>query len=105
MMGFITVCYYRNKGEVENIVCLYYCLFVRTSALITCAIYYVICYYATAVYSSFWRFAGQATANEGSFVLPRWRSRKNSGSWHIATNWRRMTKLLSQHFRCTALGI
>ena len=21
------------------------------------------------------------------------------------TNWRRMTKLLSQHFRCTALGI
>ena len=25
--------------------------------------------------------------------------------WHIATNWRRMTKLLSQHFRCTALGI
>ena len=26
-------------------------------------------------------------------------------SWHIATNWRRMTKLLSQHLRCTALGI
>ena len=23
----------------------------------------------------------------------------------IAANWRRMTKLLSQHFRCTALGI
>ena len=45
------------------------------SALITCAIYYVIRYYATAVYSSFWRFAGQATANEGSFVLLRWRKR------------------------------
>ena len=29
--------------------------------------------YATAVCSSFWRFVGQATANEGSFVLPRWR--------------------------------
>ena len=28
--------------------------------------YYVIRYYATAVYSSFWRFAGQAIANEGS---------------------------------------
>ena len=30
-------------------------------------------YYATAVYSSFWRFAGQATANEGtcSCELPR----------------------------------
>ena len=26
-------------------------------------------------------------------------------SWHIATNRRRMTKLLSQHFRCTSLGI
>ena len=32
-------------------------------------------------------------------------SRKILVSWHIATNWRRMTKLLSQHFRCTALGI
>ena len=40
-------------------------LFVCASALITCAIYYVIRYYATAVYSSVWRFAGQATANEG----------------------------------------
>ena len=48
-------------------------LFVCASALITCAIYYIIRYYATAVYSSVWRFAGQATANEGSFVLPRWR--------------------------------
>ena len=57
---------------------LFVCLFVCTvcaSALITCAIYYVIRYYATAVYSSFWRFAGQGTANEGSFVLPRWRKR------------------------------
>ena len=51
------------------------CLFVCASALITCAIYYVIRYYATAVYSNFWRFAGQATANEGGFVLPRWRKR------------------------------
>ena len=48
------------------------CLSVCASALITCAIYYVIRYYATAVYSSFWRVVGQATANEGSFVLPRW---------------------------------
>ena len=54
-------------------VCLFVCLFVCASALITCAVYYVIRYYATAVYSSFWRFAGQATANEGSCVLPRWR--------------------------------
>ena len=44
---------------------LFVCLSVCASALITCAIYYVIRYYATAVYSSFWRFAGQATANEG----------------------------------------
>ena len=50
-------------------------LFVCASALITCVIYYVIRYYATAVYSSFLRFAGQATANEGSFVLPRWQKR------------------------------
>ena len=59
---------------VSASVCLFVCLFVRP-ALITYAIYmyYVIRYYATAVYSSFWRFAGQATANEGSFVLPRWR--------------------------------
>ena len=49
------------------------CLSVCVSALITCAIFYIIRYYATAVYSSFWRFAGQAIANEGSFVLPRWR--------------------------------
>ena len=32
-------------------------------------------------------------------------SRENPGFLAIATNWRRMTKLLSQHFRCTALGI
>ena len=51
------------------------CLFVCASALITCAIYFVIRYYATAVYSSVRSFAGQATANEGSFVLPRWRKR------------------------------
>ena len=38
----------------------FYCLFVCASALITCAKYYVIRYYATAVYSSFWKFAGQA---------------------------------------------
>ena len=55
-------------------VCLFVCLSVCASALITCAKDYVIRYYATAVYSSFWRFAGQATANEGSFVLPRWRN-------------------------------
>ena len=42
-------------------VCLFVCLSVCASALITCAKYYVIRYYATAVYSSFWRFAGQAT--------------------------------------------
>ena len=30
-------------------------------------------------------------------------SRKDSG--FLATNWRRMTKLLSQHFCCTALRI
>ncbi len=57
-------------------ICLFVCLSVRlfvcASALITCAIYYVIRYYATAVYSSFLRFAGQATANGGSFVSPRW---------------------------------
>ena len=52
---------------------LFVCLFVCASALIACTIYYVMRYYATAVYSSFWRFAGQATENEGSFVLPRWR--------------------------------
>ena len=56
-------------------VCLFVCLSVWVSALITCAIYYVIRYYATAVYSSFWRFASQATAIEGSFVLPRWQKR------------------------------
>ena len=57
-------------------VCLFVCLFVScASALITCAIYYIIRYYATAVYSSFWRFAGQATANEGNVVLRRWRKR------------------------------
>ena len=33
----------------------------------------------------------------GSLKILFWR--------RIATNWRRMTKLLSQHFRCTALGI
>ena len=54
---------------------LFVCLFVCASALITCAKYDVIRYYATAVHSSFWRFAGQATANEGSFVLLRWRKR------------------------------
>ena len=48
-------------------VCLFVCLCVRTYLV---RIYYVIRYYATAVYSSFWRFAGQAIANEGSFVLP-----------------------------------
>ncbi len=40
-------------------VCLFVCLSLCASAL-----------NATAVYSSFWRFVGQATANEGSFVLP-----------------------------------
>ena len=30
-------------------------------------------------------------------------SRENPG--FLATNWRCMTKLLSQHFHCTALGI
>ena len=49
------------------------CLFVCASALIMCAIYYVIRYYATAIYSGFGRFSGQATANEGSCVLLRWR--------------------------------
>ena len=48
------------------------CLSVCASALITCAICYIIRYHATAVYSSFWRFVGQATANEGNCVLPRW---------------------------------
>ena len=51
------------------------CLLVCASALITCTMYYVIRYYATAVYSSFWRFAGQVTTNEGNFVLPSWRKR------------------------------
>ena len=37
-----------------------------------CTIYYIIRYYAATVYSGFWRIVGQATANEGSFVLPRW---------------------------------
>ena len=50
------------------------CLFVRlsvcASALITCTICHVVRYYATAVYSSFWKFAGKATANEGT-VFPR----------------------------------
>ena len=49
-------------------VCLSVCLCVRTYHMRNI---YVIRYYATAVYSSFWRFAGQGTANEGSFVLPR----------------------------------
>jgi len=43
-------------------VCLFLCLSVCAFALITCAIYDVIRYYATAVYSSFWRFAGQAAS-------------------------------------------
>ena len=42
--------------------CVFVCLSVCVSALITCVIYYVIRDYATAVYSSFWRFAGQTTA-------------------------------------------
>ena len=60
-------------------------------------------------YSSVWRFAGQVQQMkvvlcclDGENVVD---SREDPGSWHIATNWRRMTKLLSQHFRCTALGI
>ena len=65
----------RERLVLKLLYVLRVCLFVCASALITCAIYYVIRYYATAVYSSFWRFAGQATANEGSFVLPRWRKR------------------------------
>ena len=50
------------------------CLSVCATALIMCAICYIIRYYATAIYSSVWRFAGQATANEGSCELPRWRN-------------------------------
>ena len=49
--------------------CLFVCLSVCASALITCAIYYVIRYYATAVYSSVSRFAGQATIKVGLCCL------------------------------------
>ena len=49
---------------------LFVCLYSHTYHVLNML---VIRYYVTAVYSSFWRFAGQATANEGSCVLPRWR--------------------------------
>ena len=65
-------------------------LSVCPSALIMCAIYYIILYYATAVYSCLWRFAGQATANEVVVCCLD------------GVGWKRTTKLLSQHFRCTA---
>ena len=73
--------YQPERGAVLRLlyvfrVCLFVCLFVslcvRTYHVRNI---YVIRYYATAVYSSVWRFADQATANEGSFVLPRWRKR------------------------------
>ena len=49
------------SASVCLFVCLFVCLSVNcASALITYAKYYVIRYYSTAVYSSFWRFAGQA---------------------------------------------
>ena len=35
-------------------VCLFVCLSVCASALIPCTMYYIVRYYATAVYSSFW---------------------------------------------------
>ncbi len=59
-----------------------------------------------AVYSSFGGL--QAKLQQMKVVLDGENlvgSRKNSCSWHIATNWRHMTKLLIQHFRCTALRI
>ena len=48
------------------------CLFDCVSALIVCAVYYVIHYYATVVYSSIRRLYGQATANKDDFVSPIW---------------------------------
>ena len=53
-------------------VCLSVCLVVSLHLSRACTICYVIRYYVTAVYSSFWRFTAQARANEGSCVLPRW---------------------------------
>ena len=47
------------------------CLFMRLH--LSRAQYNVIHYYTTAVCSSFWRFIGQGTANEGRCVLPRLR--------------------------------
>ena len=47
------------------------CLFVRPH--LSCAQYYVMHYYATAVYyctNRFWRFGGQDTASKCRFVLP-----------------------------------
>ena len=51
-------------------VCLFVCLFVRPH--LSHAPY--IASYVT-MQLQLLRFAGQATANEGSFVLPRWRKR------------------------------
>ena len=54
-------------------VCLFVCLFVRPHLS---RAQYITSYVTMQLqYSSVWRFAGQATANEGSFVLPRWRKR------------------------------
>ena len=52
---------------------LFVCLFVRPHLS---RAQYITSYVTMQLqYSSVWRFAGQATANEGSFVLPRWRKR------------------------------
>ena len=48
------------------------CLFVVRPHL-SRAHYYVMRYYATAVYYRINRFVGQDTASECRFVLPRWR--------------------------------
>ena len=54
-------------------VCLFVCLSVRPHLS---RAQYITSYVTMQLqYSSVWRFAGQATANEGSFVLPRWRKR------------------------------
>ena len=74
--------------------CLSVCLFACASALMMCAICYIIRYYATAVYSRFWRFVGHAKAKEDSFVLPRCLRT-------IATNCKHTTKLPSQELRLT----
>ena len=84
-------------------VCLFACLCVHTYHVRNITSYVTMQLQST---SSFWKFVGQATASESSFVLSR--RRKSAviilSSQLTVANRRRTTKLSSQHFCCTAFG-